>query len=725
MTANQYKPNALAYIQTPMMLLDDNAQLGSPQSEIVMTSNGFPIEMPQAPIATDDGTTSSVVRTAPELSPARTQLVKQWQDRLSTAKQYWAEDFRRMRENMRFAGGEQWPGDGDFYVANITQRHLQQRTAALYAKNPQIVCKKRKRMDFAMWDGTFQTLTVMQQQLALMRQTGIVNPQVMAFIQDFMQGAEKRQQMDKIAKTLEILFGHTLDNQMPPFKLNMKQLVRRALTTGVGYVKLGFKRELQKRPEDVAQVNILTDAVKAAERVMADREDDQITDESSELEVLRQQLDTAKSGMRDMVTFEGLTFDFPRSTTIVIDPACTTLRTFSGAKWIAHEFVLSREDIQEIYNVDVKSAQSIDGITEIKPTDSSGYLVWEIYEKKTGHVFTVMQGYQDYLREPAAPDFYLERFWPFFPICFNELEADGTKKNSIFPISDVELLKPIQKEYNRARESLRRHRMANRPRHATPAGALSDTDKDNLMSADGNTTVELQGLGPNEDIRTKLMPVPTIPLDPQVYNTDLLFQDLLRTAGAQEANLGGTGGGTATESSIAESSRMSSLSSNVDDLDDLLTELAKASGQVLLLEMSQESVKEIVGPGALWPEMDREQVAKEIGLEIRAGSSGRPNKAMEIQNFERLMPTMIQIPGINPEWVAREAVRRLDDGIEFEDAWIGNVPSLIAQNAQAQPQPGDPSKQPNAQGNQGGQNAPAGQGSQSGGPPQLAPNQAP
>lgn len=708
-----------------MMLQDPTMQLPSDQGSLFTTPSGSQIEMPHAPIAADDGTISAVVRTAPELSPARAQLVKQWQDRLATAKTYWANDFKRMRENMHFAGGDQWPGDGDFYVANITQRHLQQRTAALYAKNPQIVCKKRKRMEFQMWDGTFQTLSVMQQQIAVMQQTGIIDPNVMSFIQDFMQGSQKRQQMDKIAKTLELLFSHTLDNQMPPFKLNMKQLVRRALATGVGYVKLGFKRELDKRPEDVAKVNILTDAVRAAERVMADREDDEITNESAELEVLRQQLASAEGGMRDMVTFEGLTFDFPRSTSIVIDPACTTLRTFSGAKWIAHEFILSRDDIQEIYNVDVNSAQSIDGVTEVKPTDANGFVVWEIHEKKTGHVFTIMPGYQDYLREPASPDFYLERFWPFFPICFNELEADGTKKNSIFPVSDVELLKPIQKEYNRARESLRRHRMANRPRHATPAGALSDTDKDNLMAADGNTTVELQGLGPNEDIRTKLMPVPTIPLDPQVYNTDLLFQDLLRTAGAQEANIGGTGGGTATESSIAESSRMSSLASNVDDLDDLLTELAKASGQVLLLEMSQESVKEIVGPGATWPEMDREQVAKEIGLEIRAGSSGRPNKAMEIQNFERIMPIMIQIPGISPEWIAREAVRRLDDGIEFEDAWIGNVPSLIAQNANAQPQPGDPASQQNAQGNKGGQNAQVAPGSESGGPPQLAPTQTP
>src|SRR3546814_4156931 len=100
------------------------------------------------------------------------------------------------------------------------------------------------------------------------------------------------------------------------------------------------------------------------------------------------------------------------------------------------------------------------------------------------------------------------------------------------------------------------------------------------------------------------------------WSSDVCSSDL-------EANLGGAAGATATESSIAEGSRISSLESNTDDLDELLTTLARATGQLMLMELSVEKVIEIVGPGAAWPNLDREAIVSEIFLEIEAGSSGR------------------------------------------------------------------------------------------------------
>ena len=66
------------------------------------------------------------------------------------------------------------------------------------------------------------------------------------------------------------------------------------------------------------------------------------------------------------------------------------------------------------------------------------------------------------------------------------------------------------------------------------------------------------------------------PIDPNLYNTGPALQDILRVVGTQEANLGGISGGTATESSIAEASRQSTLSSASDELDDMLSEVGGA-----------------------------------------------------------------------------------------------------------------------------------------------------
>ena len=157
------------------------------------------------------------------------------------------------------------------------------------------------------------------------------------------------------------------------------------------------------------------------------------------------------------------------------------------------------------------------------------------------------------------------------------------------------------------------------------------------------------------------------------------------------------------------------MGSNVEDLDDFLNELAHATGQVLLMTMSADTVREIVGVGAVWPELTAGEIAKDLILEVEAGSSGRPNRAAEIANFERLTPLLLQIPGISPRWLAERGVRILDDKTDLEDAIIEGLPPISAMAAQMgsmlTPQGGgatqgaDASQNPQAQGGQGANNA--------------------
>jgi len=154
---------------------------------------------------------------------------------------------------------------------------------------------------------------------------------------------------------------------------------------------------------------------------------------------------------------------------------------------------------------------------------------------------------------------------------------------------------------------------------------------------------------------------------------------------------------------------MSAIGANIDDLDSFMSEVTRAAGQILLLEMSKEEVTAICGPGAVWPEFKKEDVLNEIYLQIEAGSTGKPNKAAELQNIERIIPFLIQIPGIDPKFLGKELLKRLDDKMDLTEAIIDKLPSIVAQNmmqgakAQAQGRGGKP---PEAQGGQGGNNAP-------------------
>src|SRR5690606_3165829 len=118
-------------------------------------------------------------------------------------------------------------------------------------------------------------------------------------------------------------------------KTNAKQLVRRVIETGVGYVKLGFQRAFDRNPEQMAQINDLTRQMERLEE-LAGTEDEH----NEELERLRLTLAELQS-KPDALVKEGLVYAFPRSTAIIVDPSCTYLKGFVGANWVAEEFLFT------------------------------------------------------------------------------------------------------------------------------------------------------------------------------------------------------------------------------------------------------------------------------------------------------------------------------------------------------------------------------------------------
>lgn len=662
-----------------------------------MESDNLPVQNPLSQVD------SGIIRDAEKPMPSRAALVKAIQDKVTRGKKARKKSFDRMKEDVDFYMGKQWStsDSDDRYVANVVQSHVRQRVSALYAKNPKFTAKRRETLDFTMWEGDMAAFQSAQAQMQQAEMTGmVVDPTVIQTMQDAQQGFERRRMLDRVAKTMEIVAHHQIQEQFPSFKGQMKQLVRRVCVNGVGFLKLGYHRVMEKRPEDVEKITDITEQMSTLQRLMADRVDEKFTEDDAKMEQLRQMLEEIQS-KQDVIVKEGVVFDFPLSHSIIIDPKCRQLSGFIGADWIAQEFILDVEEVKEIYNVDLGKSYTAYEEPNASDEDCKKATVWEVYSKKDGLVYVIADGYHDFLKDPAAPDLELERFWPFFTLIFNEVESD----KDIYPPSDVRLLMPVQREYNRARQGLREQRFANRPVYATYEGALSEKDQANLQSHPANAVIKLQNLAPGQAVNSILQPIQHSPIDAALYDTTMLLDDMMRVVGSQEANIGGTGASTATEVSVAEGSRMSSLSSNVDDIEDFLGEVARSTGQVLLTQLDQETVMKVAGPGAVWPQLTANEIASEIMLEVEAGSNGRPNKELRIQNFERLAPILLQIPGMNPEWLAKQAIERLDDGLDITDAIRAALPSIVAQNAQKQVATGDPASDPNAQGAAGATNA--------------------
>jgi len=691
-----------------------------------------------------------IQREAPEPEAARADLV---QKLLKTNKQdevHHSKAFARMRADMDFAAGKQYDGqtdDDDRYLINVVFQHLRSRVNALYARNPKVYAKRRPKLDYVLWDEKPETLLQAQGEYALWekarmdaegggQQFMVPPPAGMALLQEVNEVKQRHMLMDRMGKTLQFLHQHETAAVFPSYKESLKQLVRRVGTTGVGWVRQGYQRLMEPRPNDATELTDLSQRLMRIETLMADQQDGKTTEYQAEAEQLRGMLKDLQAQEMVLVR-EGVTWDFPASTAVIPDAATRLLKGLVGCRWLTEKFLMTPEAIKEKYKVDLTGGSYTRYNAAYTPTAdlwTSGQTgeredlvcVYMMTHKLDGMVYLMAEGHNDFLIEPAPPEVEVDGFWLYRALTFNDLEHE----KQLFPPSDVHLLRHPQRELNRTGEARRQHRIANRPLYLAVPGFLEEDDAKSMANAEAHDVLVIKGLQPGSRVEDYVAPVKKIPYDPNLYETATLHEDIMRAGGQQEATVGPiSNGGSATEASIAEGSRISSVESNRDDLNGLLQAMALADSQIMLREYSEETVKRIVGPGAVWPTLTRQEIIEQVYLDIEAGSSGRPNKAQELANLERVGPMLMQIPGITPQWLAKYTVNTLDDRIDLAEAFIDGMPSITGLNAQARPGTGDPATDPNQQGGQGGQNAkqpdrpperdgaafPAGDGAQAGG----------
>lgn len=633
----------------------------------------------------------------------RRKLVEKWCKEIRADKYYFKKVYERMRSDMEFArmGAEKTWVDGDNYTVPIINRFVNQAVSALYAKNPKAVAKRKPKLMYTQWDGAQQTAQAALQLVTMQQDSDGTAAQI---LQEVQQAKAYDQLMTRMGRTLEILFEYFTGTDYPDFKKRLKSAVRRAKTTGVAYCEISFHRAIESDPDITQRIGDMTAKLANIAKKQADLEDKIINEEDTEAEELRQEIETLEQEKMQIID-EGLMFDFPRSTDIIPSRKCTQLAGFIGASYVTREYLMYPDEIQETFEVDVgmnykeyvtgaSGEESTAGNTQEgdrgdntgndadlptnKNTDKQAKgqaCVWRVMSKKTREEFWVCDGYPDYLRAPRAPESQVHGFWWLFSLTFNEVEDE----KEIYPTSDVNFLKHPQREFNNVREGLREHRRANRPKWFVKYGALEEEEKKTLENAPAFSVIELKGIEANMTIDKLIQGWKGVAIDPNLYNTSDIMKDVLFGVGAQDADLGQTGDATATESSIAEQSRMSTLASNVDDLDEFLSEIARASSQVLLQQMSKNKVQEIVGPGAVWPELDGQAIIKELYLDVKAGSSGRPNQASDLANLERAMQWLLQLGGINGTVIAKKYSNLL--GIDEDELIVEGMPSITSLNA--------------------------------------------
>ena len=641
--------------------------------------------------------------------------IKLWTKRIRDARKFYEKDFKRMKENMEFAAGLQRPTQDSIesteYTVNFVNREVNQKVATLYAKDPKAVYRRRKRQDFQIWDESVETMqhanmTMMQaQQAAQQNPLAMQAPQIQqaqALLNDINHGHQWRALCDRIGKSMEILYAYECDTQAPDFKYQMKQLVRRVVTTGVGYVRLNFSREGNHSLTSTATDDSLSMRIKRARHIMEGIEDDKITEDDPRRQQLEQLFSSVEASvsMGDQTNIEErLDFDFPSATSLIVDPKCKSLKGFIGARWIAQQYILPLEDVNAYFETKIDAGGELikyseDGIEKLKaqpegaskdPQEKPLCCIWEVFDILTKTSFFLADGWKEYVQEPQPLHPPINRFWPIFTLTFNDVEVEPGGKVHIYPPSDVELIKHPQKELNRQREELKKQRKGNRPWYGVSSGLLTTTDEELLNDHETNQLIPLKGVAPGQKISEVIQRFDATPIDPAMYESKTVLDDAGLVIGSNQSQQGQPQRHVAaTPAVIQEQARISGVNSNVDDLDDLLSELARAAGEMMLREFSLQTVKRICGQGAAWPEQNRTDFLNEIYLDSVAASSGRPNKAVDVANWQQIGPLLLQA-GANPWGLIKQTVKVLDANLDPED---------FAPTLPPQPQGGNPTQKP-------------------------------
>ena len=588
------------------------------------------------------------------------------------------------------------------YKANVTDQVIQQLVASLYAQNPKVEASIRERIDYTVWNGD---ATQLDAAIAVVRMApelaanGInpQTPQIMeadAIVQDAYAVHKYREFLERKGKTLELAYLYFLDEQSEDFFSNFQQVIRRALISAIGWVKLGFQREMGFDSVTERKIGDQRAQIKRAESL--DGEEGSEEDRAADLEEKKRILKGLEE--QEIVLREGLIFDFPLARNVIIDPKATSWSDLTSADWMNEIHSLTKKEMgDEFPDLDLdkldKGNTADGGKIKVHPTakEEKGsakaargmskegfYRVYEFYSKIDGLCYWFMDGHDEYLREPGPPNVDVEGFFPYENLIFNTNEnVDDTT-----PESDVSKMRDAQEALNQKRQWSLDHTKHSLPKYVTPATAIDDEAVKTLEEADEvGLVIQLKSVQDGQKVGDILQKLETTGLDPNQYATYEQTQDITMSTNASQAKVGNTSTkGTATAASIAQSSYKNVVDVKKTAVDKLLNRISRKASQILQTEMSAESIREIVGRGAVWEESSRADIYKEVYLKIEAGSSGLPNQAEELMKAEKLLPLLLQNSRIDPMWLAETMVKLMDSKVDLSSA-ILESPALAVENA--------------------------------------------
>lgn len=492
---------------------------------------------------------------------------------------------------------------------------------------------------------------------------------------------EQLEATKRFAKTAEFMLTKVLVKD-GGLKKQAKKVIRSNYTTAVGWIKCSWQEKPKTDPLIANRIKDTQDNIDRIEALLARVEDPAA---GTDRELLMAELAQAVAGLetqQELTVAKGLPLDFVLSEdVIVIDGTVRSITDYQRSSAMAHRVWMTPEQYQTRFKYTPKKAKSYSeqagqmAAGDAADKSASLLCVWEIWSQDDSRIYYVCDGEEGFCEPPSSPDWTGQRWYPFFLTAFNEIDG------SFYPLSDVELTEKLVNEYNQNREDQVRDRKACLPVNVIrKGGALTDDDAKRIANREGSDVIMVEGVG-GQPLTNDMFVGQLAKMDPAAYDTTSTRYDIERLMGGSDSSTGSiTKAKTLGEAEIMTAALRGRTDERRDTIEDMLNELGPYAIEIMLRKFTEREVKAIAGPEAVWPQMSIDDIFNLVTIEVRGGSTGKPNQAQEQERWTKLLPiiqeAVTKVAELRAQGqdalaqavieITKETLRRFDERIDIE-----------------------------------------------------------
>lgn len=574
-------------------------------------------------------------------------MVKHWFKRIEASRKLDEDERKEWKRWRSFMDAKPEDEDGEareFLVdAPLLQGVIETTQAAIYAKDPEVSVQPEDSVD-----------------------------------------AARMEAVRNFSKTLEIILSRLFRDG--DLKSAIKRQSLSAMTNCVGWVKVLLQQDKRTDPLIVNKISDMRDNLRRIDSLLAHLKDPAAC---ADVDQLKAELTDQLRALEDRVEVAGAmgaAFDFIHPDDLFVDENLREVADYRQAGWLAQREFMTTAKARETFGLGedgLRGAKTYadqageDRTTTQEGTEPKGFVaVYEVWDRNASTIYTMIDGCKTYARPPYSPTPASRRFYPFFLLGFHFIDKRR------WPRSDVDLAHKLQEEASRALSNFAEHRRRVRPKTFFNKQNLKPED---VSAIQGAENIELVGLDPVDPAipLSNLLHTPSYPqVDPGLYDIGVYRAAIEEIFGLQDAARGAVvKAKTATEAGFQEAGKESRMDWRRDAIEEQLTEISRYLAELVLQAFPVEVATRYAGPGAMWPTLDKEEIYALVSINIRGGSSGKPDTRAEREAWATLLPMIekaiaeISMLQGNPQTqpaaeakieLLKETVRRMDDRIDVE-----------------------------------------------------------